>query len=156
MDDLVFYRLDPDAIGPPGATSAAIWMPISALVNSELAASYGFEHFGRRDPKQPVPRALFAADMHSDRKVLFFLAGPEGPGEEPILVLEAVFPDPHPRVWSDLAHQQRRILLLAGEIPFTAAPTIQALKVSSWIAWAPLVVRLYPEGIGTSLPPRDS
>ena len=85
LGDVFVTPLDPDAIGPPGATLAAFWMSIRALINSEMAASYGFEHFGRRDPRQPVPRASFAADMHC----LFFLAGPEGPGEEPVSVLEA-------------------------------------------------------------------
>lgn len=148
-----FYRLDHEGLHLP---IPAVWMPLRSLGGTKTAATLGFESLATRDPKVPLPgSSVLAADMHSDRTILLVAASDDMPtGVEPPCVVEVNFPDPHPPGWAAEAHARHQLLLVASKRDFRTFATVFEAMLASWVVRVPLILRAYPSGVGSSLPPR--
>lgn len=152
MPNITYYRLDHERLGLPLST---IWMPLAAVGGPAGARELGFTRLGGSQRLLEVPESsTLAADMHTEREIGFVVADDETHfgGVEPPRVLEASFPDEHPAAWLATAHSRGQLLVLSSEGDFSRYRTIQEAMGACWGLRVPLVVRAYPEGVGTSPP----
>jgi len=72
-------------------------------------------------------------------------------------VMGAVFHEPHPPAFHDQVHQAGRLLLLTGDLQAywlgvrtgATASFAELFPDGAWAAWVPLLLHLYPDGVGT-------
>jgi len=75
-----------------------------------------------------------------------------------------VFHQPHPPAFHDQVHQAGRLLLLTGDLQAywsgvrTGATTsfAELFPDGAWAAWVPLLLHLYPDGVGIEVEPLAS
>jgi len=72
-------------------------------------------------------------------------------------VMGGVFHEPHPPAFHDQVHQAGRLLLLTGDLQAywsgvrtgATASFAELVPDGAWAAWVPLLLHLYPDGVGT-------
>lgn len=68
------------------------------------------------------------------------------------IIAEAYFNEPHPKVWSDAAHDNGGLIVLASARPITEFTSTQRFLRSCWAAVIPLAIIGFESGPGTRPP----
>ena len=148
-----FARLDHRA-PELGFPTAVLWARQDILGGRTGVRQLGFIDLGTATGRVEVPEiTTIVADMRSEDQVnLLYTPRTASPGEEPPVMAEAHFEDPHASWWSEAAHNEGRLVVLTSVRGIKDYSSTRGFLMTCWAAVVPLATYAFDTGTGTRRP----